>query len=500
MASRTVLGACFLVFVWLCYYLLRPTPLDQAPCIHWSAKYSSLWIRWKRYQDQDTLAVHEAHLRHGPVVRLGPKEMSIVDAATGIKPIYEGRLPKTDWFQIIVSYGSEPMFAMKDNESHRRRRKMVTKPYQNSYIKANRDWQEQQAVLARDFHSSLEKLSGNTGEVAICDMFFAWALATVSTYIFGHAAGVNVLDDLPKARQKRQDYYKERNLAFWVASVPYPINKLLLNLRYSTEISFIEELRIQADRHAAEPQEKSKGTNSTPYDYMKNEFSSPTGPDSKVEQPSPKAQAALSSEMQDHVIAGLDTSVIVLTICAWLLSLDSNRTWQDKCRAEARGCRESDGTLNTDETPIIDAVIKETLRVYPPVSGMQPRITDKPTAVGPGAHQIVLPPGITVHAQTWTLHRNNEVFPKPEEWRPERWIECSPEKRKEMDAWSWAFGSGPRRCLGEQLALNSLKTALVVLYGGFETRLTENTEFSIEVGNMLIPSTLQLRVDKAEAQ
>ena len=137
--------------------------------------------------------------------------------------------------------------------------------------------------------------------------------------------------------------------------------------------------------------------------------------------------------------------------------------------------------------PILDAMVKETLRLYPPVAGCQPRVTNRMMVLGPIGYQVTVPPGVTVHAQAWTIHRKEAVFKAPEEWRPERWLDCSPERRREMESWYWAFGSGSRRCLGENLALSSLKVALVAIYCGFETIVTGSTKFMVSVDNMLLP-------------
>ena len=365
----------------------------------------------------------------------------------------------------------------------------------------------QQAGLARDLRSSVERLSGERGDEELYDLFFAWALASISTYIFGPGAAVNLLNDLTEARRLQEVYNDERLVGLWVSSWFYLPRRLLRWIGYPTEISCIEEMRRQAERACAtHPQEKSTEPRFTACEYMKNEMlrEPPGGTGREAKQPSSNQQSAISSEMQDHVVAGFDTSIITLTICARLLSLDSNRTWQKKSRAEARRFHGSVEAVEVEKLPILNAIVKETLRLYAPVAGRQLHVTNKTMPLEPEGHQVTVPGGVTVHAQAWTLHRNNSIFPDPEEWRPDRWLDCSPEQRKEMDAWLWAFGSGSRMCLGEHLALSLLKVALVAVYSGLGTRVTENTEFTLNIGNMLLPvsqdgGVLRLRVDKVEA-
>ena len=58
-------------------------------------------------KERDAPAVQDAHVRCGPVVRLGPNEVSVNDVDGGLKPIYDGRMPKHDFYQVAVSYVSD---------------------------------------------------------------------------------------------------------------------------------------------------------------------------------------------------------------------------------------------------------------------------------------------------------------------------------------------------------------------------------------------------------
>lgn len=482
--------------------LLRKTSLDAAPNAHWSVKYSRTWLWWHRLRDADTLAVHKAHLCLGPVLRLAPKELSVCDAEGGLKPIYGGRLPKTDFYQAAVSYGAQPSFALKDENTHRQRRKMVTKPYLRSYMKASEEWQVARAHLVQDFRACLAKLSEIDEEADFFDTLFAWTLASVSAYIFGTQGTVNLMHDMSEAHSVQDEYTQERLSAFWLNSWPAPIRRVLTWMGHSDEIKFIERMRHNADKSPSltKTAERSRPT---PYEYIKKEMLAGNRSESLDYHDSSTAEAkAFFSEIQDHLVAGVDTSQITLTICVWLLSLDDNLEWQQRLREEILQSSEDGSVVDVESLPILDAIVMETLRLYPVVAGCLPRMTDKVASVGPEGNKIMLPPGITVHSQAWTLHRN-KVFEEPEQWRPERWIGLSPERRKEMDAFLWAFGSGSRRCLGESLAYNSMKTALATIYSDFQTVATERTKLKLHCGNILQPiaedgHVLRLRVQQVK--
>ena len=73
-----------------------------------------------------------------------------------------------------------------------------------------------------------------------------------------------------------------------------------------------------------------------------------------------------------------------------------------------------------------------------------------------GGHEI--PAGTRASAQAWSLHRNPDAFPRPEEWLPERWIDGEAAQAgllgsEKKERWFWAFGSGGRMCIGSNFAM-----------------------------------------------
>ncbi|RFU28663.1 hypothetical protein B7463_g7689, partial [Scytalidium lignicola] len=133
-----------------------------------------------------------------------------------------------------------------------------------------------------------------------------------------------------------------------------------------------------------------------------------------------------------------------------------------------------------DTLPLLSAVINETLRLHPPVPGPQPRITPSSNNNKSGTTANVtisgydIPGGIRVSAQAYSLHRNESVFPAPEEWHPERWLETSAEQETAMQRWFWAFGSGGRMCVGKDFALIELKLVIAAIYTNYTTSIIDD--------------------------
>lgn len=99
----------------------------------------------------------------------------------------------------------------------------------------------------------------------------------------------------------------------------------------------------------------------------------------------------------------------------------------------------------------LQAVINESLRMRPNSTPL-PRITPKGKSVSiSGVDDI--PPGTRVNCFQWFLHRDPALWPEPDKWIPERWLdeETGLLKRAGELPPLWAFVTGPRSCVGAQL-------------------------------------------------
>lgn len=105
-----------------------------------------------------------------------------------------------------------------------------------------------------------------------------------------------------------------------------------------------------------------------------------------------------------------------------------------------------------EKLPYLNAVVRETLRVYGPGPAPLERVVPKSETSFEilGCH---IPPGTIVATQSWSLHRDAAVFPSPETYLPERWLDADEEQLAEMVAHWMPFGTGIRICGGMAFAL-----------------------------------------------
>jgi cytochrome P450 len=76
-----------------------------------------------------------------------------------------------------------------------------------------------------------------------------------------------------------------------------------------------------------------------------------------------------------------------------------------------------------------------------------------------------LPAGVFVSPSIYLTHRRPDVYPEPEAFRPERFLEQPP------GTYTWIpFGGGVRRCLGASFALFEMKVVLATVLGSVRLR------------------------------
>ncbi|KAM4631556.1 cytochrome P450 3A28-like [Discoglossus pictus] len=122
----------------------------------------------------------------------------------------------------------------------------------------------------------------------------------------------------------------------------------------------------------------------------------------------------------------------------------------------------------------LDMVINESLRLYPGAGRIE-RLCKKTTEI----NGVTIPEGVVVVIPAFILHRNPEIWPEPEEFRPERF---SQENRESQDPYTFLpFGAGPRNCIGMRFALLNMKLALTVLLQNFTFRTCKETPIPLEL-------------------
>jgi len=178
--------------------------------------------------------------------------------------------------------------------------------------------------------------------------------------------------------------------------------------------------------------------------------------------------AAFDEErVRDHaltmLIAGHDTSTAQLSWALHLLARD--RGWLARATREARGLAPSElVSARADDLPVIEAVLKETLRLWPPIHVGGRR-------AGPGAEVAgyAVPEGERVMLSYFLVQRDGELWPRAREFDPGRWLDggSAPVPYSYLP-----FGGGPRNCVGAGFANFEARLVLARILQRFDIAVT----------------------------
>jgi cytochrome P450 len=174
------------------------------------------------------------------------------------------------------------------------------------------------------------------------------------------------------------------------------------------------------------------------------------------EQGAGMSERQVRDEVMTLLLAGHETTALALT-WAFLL-LDRNPEARDRLEAELAEVLGGEPVSPEDvrALPYSQAIINETLRLYPPayVTG---REAIRDTTIR-GTH---LPKGHIVLISMYTTHRDERFFPEPDAFRPERWLDGL-EKRLPRGAFI-PFGMGSRKCIGASFAMMEATLLLAII-------------------------------------
>ena len=159
--------------------------------------------------------------------------------------------------------------------------------------------------------------------------------------------------------------------------------------------------------------------------------------------------AEIRDQLMTLLLAGHETTATAL---AWAFDL--------LFRQPDAFVRLTEEVRSSDESRFLDAVIAETLRVRPVVPFTGRKLLE-PSSLG----GFELEAGQVILAAIWLTHTRPEVYAKPYEFQPERFLESSPE------TYSWVpFGGGTRRCIGAAFAQLEMRVVLRTILRGCDLR------------------------------
>ncbi|GAB1316613.1 hypothetical protein MFIFM68171_06823 [Madurella fahalii] len=438
-----------------------------------------LWVLSNRAHD-----VHIAqHRRYGPIVRFGPNMVSVGSPAE-VNNIYRFSKPwpKSDFYQaLLMKPNGKPIpgiFAVQDEEVHRRLKKPVSGAYAMSTLVSFEPYVDTTMAV---FCEQLQTRFADSQRP--CDLgtwLQMFAFDVIGELTFSKRLGfLETGTDVNNVMASIWDMFKETSLVtqmpwldnFWTNN---PVRRYMRGKGISPGAAFAMA-RVQERRQLMQTEGKNdwdRDTRDFLSRFLEIEANDKTLP--------PYALAAWASS---NITAGSDTTSIYLR--AMFHYLLTHPATLAKLRAEidaAAAAGHAPGRLvpwrRARELPYLDACVKEAGRLHPPFGLPYERVVPPEGATLCGKF---LPGGTVVGMSSFVVGRDPEVFgPDADHWRPERWLEVGEEERRRMENAVLAFGAGHRTCMGKHIAYLEIYKVVPTLLLHFDLELVQPHEWTIE--------------------
>ncbi|KAL5514477.1 hypothetical protein ACEPAG_2565 [Sanghuangporus baumii] len=442
------------------------------------AKISKLWITYRQARGKLHLDLKELHGRYGLYVRIGPNEISIIDASVVSSCLTNGMLKGPMWRARLPPSSSPSLIAIRSTHEHNRRRKRWNRGFNMTALKGYEPTVQRRAL---QFIGELEKRSVKNGisSVNLAEWISFFATDFMGDMAFG--GGFELMRDggdkdgiwtLIESGLRSSAIYQH---------LPW-ITPLLFRLPFAKQN--LLQLRKFGVQCASERKAKGSVTKDLFYHLI----------DEDNIDNDPPTDAEIVADGTLVILAGSDTTSTTLSgLFYYLLTnpLDYRRLQKDIDTAFPPGEGDPFDTLKLSELPFLNAVINETMRLQPPV----PAYLQRSPEAGTGGKMIgdeFISEGTAVVVPPYTLFRHPAYFfPAAETFWPDRWLPNGIPKRNPHSSGSVKedildskydgeivtnqaafipFSHGPANCAGRALALTEMRIIVALVMQRFEVR------------------------------
>lgn len=331
--------------------------------------------------------------------------------------LFSSVMPQT--FDVLLGPGS---ILMMSGSTHQRERRLLTPPFHGERL---RGWARTMAAAGR------EVFAGALGrEVRALDRTQRATLEVIVRVVFGVDEAAR-LDEFVRA------------VGEWTAAIKpsflflRPLQRELFGLspfaRYRRASRRLDALLLdQIARVEASPEGRE--------DVLASMVTA------RYEDGGRMSREQIRDELRTLLIAGHETTAVTLAWALYFVHRDPAVRERLLADIAALGSDEPDALTRV---PYLEAVIDETLRLRP-VAGQNFRRLRKPWQLGEWA----IPAGATVSAAVSLIHHRADLWPEPERFWPERFIDAErPAGSERPGPFVYLpFGGGAHRCLGATFA------------------------------------------------
>ncbi|EHK17892.1 uncharacterized protein TRIVIDRAFT_44583 [Trichoderma virens Gv29-8] len=388
------------------------------------ARLTPIWYWYLCWKGIECTVIAALHKKYGPVVRIAPNEIDISDGAA-VNPIYvdNGGFRKTAGYRNFDINGFPTIFSVVDHAHRAVRAKAVSPLFAQQAITNSKP--AMQKIIDATLDELQHRRSLAAGRpVDLLNLFRCMSIDAMTEHLIGECFNSVGSERLSAA-------------AF--------VDNFVAGGRFFYLPSWIFSL---ADSWAAKLDEN-KASITTSTDIVQ-KFAAKVVDDSIAQGEKDTYQGRLLSanisreetiaQIMDIMFAGTDGVARVLAVFCWHLIQAPDK--YDRIYNEIIQNPEVDAR----SLPYLSGAVKEASRLALANPTRLPRIV--PSGGLKVSGLPIIPEGTSVGIGAYSLHFNPKVFPEPDAFVPERWLECTPEMLRD----SFPFGKGPRQCIARNFA------------------------------------------------
>jgi len=177
----------------------------------------------------------------------------------------------------------------------------------------------------------------------------------------------------------------------------------------------------------------------------------------------------LRDELLTILFAGHETTATTL---AWAFyQIHRQLNVREKLLQELDSLGENLPPMKIAQLPYLTAVCQETLRMYPVIPVLFPRITKSPLKIA----GYLFDAETTLMPSIYLVHYREDLYPSARQFKPERFLE-----RQYSLSEYFPFGGRSRRCLGFALAQLEMKLVLATVLSKYQLALAEDKPVKLQ--------------------
>ncbi|GAA98292.1 uncharacterized protein L969DRAFT_46843 [Mixia osmundae IAM 14324] len=468
-----------------------------------TARFSTFWLAYYARHGQRYRAVHAAHQRYGRIVRIAPNQLSIADADA--LPVVYGHSTgtlKSTFYDAFVASVHRGLFNTRNRVDHTRKRKII------SHTFSQRSILELEPYIATTLKAFLAKwdikceLAKDRWECDALPWFNYFAFDVIGDLAFGRPFGMvaaeadrTVVEDdqghtftasAVRILNERGEYSATQG-AIWPPLRPY---MKYCDPWFARGLASVKNLTGIARSRVNQRLREGAGERKDLLARLQQ---------GKDEQGHPMGKDELTAEALTQLIAGSDTTSNSSCAIVFFIARHSQvkRRLQQELDTELAGKASDDGVLTFDEVkrlPYLAACIDEGLRRHSTSSIGLPRIMPDHVVF----KDVPIRAGTVLSVPSYTIHHDETYWSEPFTYNPDRWLDSSADVKQSREKAFNPFSTGPRACIGLNVARLELLVFIASLFFRYEIDLQDESldELPTREGFLRKPLYCHLKISR----